>query len=157
MRFTFIIIVFVIGCKASSPANNFPEIENQSLFIEDRRESANNEISITFKNVSENDVLVVRPLEPMIERWTGENWERVSVLYCDCESPCPAPPQERSIGKGGYFVFSWNGIEEECVQGDQGRITNRSKASPGHYRVIYSIGSESTSSTKLESRFTISE
>ncbi|WP_425391409.1 hypothetical protein [Ekhidna sp.] len=158
MRYLLISIALLFGCKATTSAVNAPEeISKQNLLVEAERNISDEEVLIKFKNVSDGEIVLLKPLEPVIEKWTGENWEKLELLYCDCGAPCPAPPTERSIEKNGSFIFSWDRMLEKCVSSDNGMITQRNEASSGLFRVLYVVKGDESSATKLEARFSIEE
>lgn len=158
MKYLFILTAIFFGaCKANTSASSsIPDpAANQTMLIEENREIDDSVVKIVFRNASETQLSIINPMEKKVEIWTAEGWTKVNILYCDCGAPpCPAPPTERPVGIGRNFTFSWDRQVEECIEGDSGRITKKSNAPKGEYRVLYTFKNANTSN-KLEARFTL--
>lgn len=142
MRYFILIVLISLGCKTTSKTNQSSSVVEQVLFTEVSKELSEENIKIRLRNTTGNDLIIMKPLDKFIERNVDGNWERVSVLYCDCGGPpCPAPPSERMIEANGVFSFSWDLMVEECKSDANGRTTVKEKAPAGEYRAIYRVKS----------------
>ena len=131
--------VSLFGCSrsssSSSSSNDVPDNDHWSI---DKTSVEDQLVTISFSNVSGQSLNLIQPLEKKIEMRSGNDWVPVGVLYCDCENPCPAPPESQTIESGGTFTFTWDKVVEECVTEGNSSRTEKSDAVAGTYRINYS-------------------
>ncbi|MEP0984985.1 hypothetical protein [Ekhidna sp.] len=159
MKYLFILAVLIGSCKASntSTSKGAPApTESQDLLTEESRQIDDSMVKIEFKNRSGAQLSILNPMEKRVDLWSADGWTKVNILYCDCGAPpCPAPPTERPVGVDRNFTFSWDRQIENCLETDSGRITKKTDAPKGEYRVLYSFKDANESTNQLEARFTL--
>ena len=103
------------------------------------------EAKFVIKNQSkEKDVLLYHPKEILIEKYTGEKWERVDIMYCPCGASCPPPPEWGALKPEATKTIKWDLNEEWCNDKNSERKvpeTNKKYAGSGTYRFVlrYSV------------------
>lgn len=137
MKKVSIIVLIVIAFGCSKNANKSSSQESSDSWQIGKAVVSEGDVSITFTNNSDVSYALLDPMEKRVEVREGETWVKVSILYCDCGSPCPAPPDEKSIEPGAAFTFSWDKKVEECVGDEDAQETKKTMAASGQYRISY--------------------
>ncbi|WP_370086750.1 hypothetical protein [Ekhidna sp.] len=158
MKYINIILILIIGCKSVSSTTNQQSIppSSQTVFEEIDRIITDNSVTIKFKNITDQEIEILNPMEKKIEIWQEGQWNKIGVLYCDCGGPpCPAPPEVRLVEPKGGFVFSWDRNEEKCLATDSVKVTEKKKVEAGEYRALYSYRLPDGSVEEVDVRFTL--
>lgn len=124
------------------------EIEEQTFQVVERSVNSS-EIRILLKNTTDSQLLLHNPLEKRIERKNGDEWEKVSVLYCDCGVSCAPPPEVLQLESGGTYTFEWDRNIEKCVEANKQLMTERSQAQTGSYLAVFYYSIQGTSERQL--------
>lgn len=90
-------------------------------------------VKFSIKNTLDKALLIHKPMEKKISYQTEDGWRDVNILYCDCGSNCPPPPEQLAIEPKGNFTFSWDLNEEECANEGNNRTTLKTHAPKGNY------------------------
>ena len=115
-----------------------------------------NMMSVVIKNTLDKPLNVHAPLQQRVSVKGDDGWEWVSVLYCDCGTSCPPPPEMLLVDTNGTFTVSLDLNIENCSSEGLSLSTIKTKAPAGSYlfEVFYSI-SGSRERSSLEIPFTI--
>ena len=133
----YLLILLLAGYACKQPSSNSsskePELESAHFSITSS-ELNDNRVRVVLQNTSTATVNILGPMEKKIMVLADEDWKNVGVLYCDCGGPpCPAPRESMEVPPGEAFTFTWDLMEEECVNNQ----TTRNKIGEGTYKAIY--------------------
>ena len=113
-------------------------------------------VSFSLKNTTDTPLVLHKPMDKAVSFAMGEGWENISILYCDCGTTCPPPPERLTVEPKGSYIFSWDLFAEECISEERTMRTVKTKMSTGKYMVSlkYSLPN-SREKIDLEVPFTI--
>ena len=92
--------------------------------------SQEDQVKVSFTNVSDKKVTVFNPLRKKVERLENDSWRPIEIVYCNCR-PCPAPPETKEVSSGKIYTIRWSKKEDSC---DNGQF-NQADCHSGIYRI----------------------
>lgn len=94
-------------------------------------------ITIKLKNTLDSPLNIHNPMDKKVKFKSENEWESVSIRYCECGASCPPPPEVILVEPQGIFTFSWDMQVEECKDENGRMSTAKSKAAEGQYLLTY--------------------
>ena len=120
---TFGLFTFCAGVKTQNASQNW-DIQTT---VDDQ-----GSIMIKLTNLTEQSINVIDPLIKVIERKSGNSWERITTPYCGCIPTCPNPPSELEVLSNASHQINWEGNSTHCRENSP----IRKKEGPGLYRFL---------------------
>ena len=132
-----VLIFFAYACKTQQNAMQIIKIDEKFELSAKKVYPVGEKISISIKNISENELTIFRPMEKFFYKKEGEEWKRVNIFYCPCDASCPPPPEKLVLKGDNKYKISWDQKEDSCGEKriNGVRETIEKQVSVGTYRV----------------------
>ena len=140
MKLTPIVLVLAACTQGTMQSTSQPK--NEDWMVEVLESSKDGEsVTIKLTNTTDASLSILDPFNKVVQRKNGEKWDKINLIYCLCEVSCPPPPEEKKIGPGSVYTFSWDKKGKSC----NGNKTVRTAVGSGNFQVVITYTKERAS------------
>lgn len=127
-----VLFLFLYSCAICPIAISKKKSLNKDWLVHvSKNHEDKDNLKITLTNNCIENLTIFDPFQKHIEKYDGNTWNKITILYCVCGN-CAPPPEMLGVISKENFIFSWNKNVEKCISGK----IQKEKSLSGRYRII---------------------